>query len=239
METNQTVDLKQLTPAQKSELLKQLAAEEKAKKQAIAAERETYKTIVDDTVQQSFKPLVGLSKHIQNVKKLVFDNFESVVEMKTDIYGVKGNQQSHTFTSTDGTISIKIGHRVTDNYDDTVSAGVEKVKKYLYRLTDDTKSKRVERILDLLLRTDKNGNLKPSRVLELVQFANEEQDEELSDGVRIIESSYKPVKSCQFIEVKFKDNHGKEHSLPLSISAFGLEDEPEETENKTQDNEEN
>lgn len=224
--TTVPVDLSQLTPAQIDLLKKQLEDAEKQKKQNIAAERETYKTIVDDTVQQSFKPLVGLSKHILNVKKLVFDNFESVVEMKADIYGTKKNQQSHTFTSTDGNISIKIGHRITDNYDDTVSAGVEKVKNYMYRLADDTKSKKVERILDLLLRTDKNGNLKPSRVLELVQFANEEQDEELSDGVRIIENSYKPLKSCQFIEVKFKDDRGFEHSLPLSISAFGLDDEP-------------
>ena len=128
METTKTlsVDISQLSAKQISELKQQLDAAEKAKKQAIEAERDTYKQIVDDTVQQSFKPLVGLSKHIMNIKKLVFDNFESVVEMKADLYGTKDTQQSHTFTSLDGTISIKIGHRVTESFDDTLSAGIDR-----------------------------------------------------------------------------------------------------------------
>jgi hypothetical protein len=57
-------------------------------------------------------------------------------------------------------------------------------------------------------------------VLELRKLANRVQNSEFSDGIRIIEESYKPVKSCQFIEVRFKDDKGREQTLPLSISAF-------------------
>ena len=228
METTNTipVNLSQLSAKQITELKQQLADAEKAKKQAIEVERETYKSIVDDTVQQSFKPLVGLSKHLLNVKKLIFDNFESVVEMKNEIYGTKESQQSHTFTSLDGTISIKIGHRVTESFDDTLSAGIEKVKTYMATLARDTESAAlVETIMDLL-KKDAKGNLKANRVLELGKLASRVNNDNFSDGIRIIQESYKPVKSCQFIEVKFKDEHGKEHALPLSISAFGLDDEP-------------
>ena len=228
METTNTipVNLSQLSAKQIAELKQQLADVEKAKKQAIEVERETYKSIVDDTVQQSFKPLVGLSKHLLNVKKLIFDNFESVVEMKNEIYGTKESQQSHTFTSLDGTISIKIGHRVTESFDDTLSAGIEKVKTYMATLARDTESAAlVETIMDLL-KKDAKGNLKANRVLELGKLASRVNNDNFSDGIRIIQESYKPVKSCQFIEVKFKDEHGKEHALPLSISAFGLDDEP-------------
>ena len=228
METTNTipVNLSQLSAKQIAELKQQLADAEKAKKQAIEVERETYKSIVDDKVQQSFKPLVGLSKHLLNVKKLIFDNFESVVEMKNEIYGTKESQQSHTFTSLDGTISIKIGHRVTESFDDTLSAGIEKVKTYMATLARDTESAAlVETIMDLL-KKDAKGNLKANRVLELGKLASRVNNDNFSDGIRIIQESYKPVKSCQFIEVKFKDEHGKEHALPLSISAFGLDDEP-------------
>ncbi|NCB67466.1 MAG: DUF3164 family protein [Bacteroidia bacterium] len=221
------VDLSQLTPAQIEELVQQAKEIEKAKKQAIKAERETYKQIVNDTVMQSFKPLVGLSKHILNVKKLVFDNFESVVEMKNEIYGIKESQQSHSFASLDGSITIKIGHRVTESFDDTLTAGIEKVKTYMATLAKDQESAAlVETIMDLL-KKDAKGNLKANRVLELTKLASRVNNEDFSDGIRIIQEAYKPVKSCNFIEVKFKDDHGKEHSLPLSISAFGLEDEPE------------
>jgi len=161
-----------------------------------------------------------------NVKKIIFDNYESVVEMKNEIYGTKESQQSHTFTSTDGTISIKIGHRVTESFDDTMTAGEMKVKAYIATLAkDDESAATVEALMDLL-KKDAKGNMKASRLLELRKWANRVKNEEFSDGIRIIEESYKPVKSCQFIEVKFKDEHGKEHSLPLSISAFGLDDEP-------------
>lgn len=229
MEQNQVkVDINQLTLEQREELIKQARELDREKKQAIKAERETYKSIVDDTVQQSFKQLVGLSKHILNVKKLVFDNFESVVEMKQDIFGVKENQQSHSFTVQDGSITIKMGYRITEGFDDTLSVGISKVKTYLETLAKDQQSAAlVETIMDLL-RKDTKGNLKASRVLELSKLANRVDNEEFSDGIRIIQESYHPVKSCNFIDVRFKDKNGKEHALPLSISAFGLEDEPEE-----------
>jgi len=220
------INVKQLTPAEKAELKRQLEAEERAEKQAMKNQRDTYKILVSDTVTDVFKPLVGLSKHILNIKKLVFDSFDAIIEMKEEIYGVKQGQQSHTFTDTKSEISIKIGYRVTDGYDDTFSTGIEKVKNYMARLTDTEGAEKFRKILSALLRTDAKGNLKPSRVMELRQYANEEQDEELNDGVRIIEDSYKPVKSCQFVEVKFKDEDNKWHSLPLSISAFDLVEEP-------------
>jgi hypothetical protein len=226
--TTPTVDISSLSPEQLKDLLQQAKELEKAKKQAVKAEREMYKQIVDDTVQQSFKPLVGLSKHILNVKKLVFDNFESVMELKNELYGTKDNQQSHTFTSLDNTISIKIGHRVTESFDDTLSAGIEKVKTYMATLAKDQESAAlVETIMDLL-KKDAKGNLKANRVLELSKLASRVNNEDFSDGIRIIQESYTPVRSCNFIEVKFKDKNGKEHSLPLSISAFGLDDEDED-----------
>jgi len=237
METNNLpVDLNQLNPEQIASLVQQARAIEKQKKLAVKAERETYKQIVDDTVRQSFKPLVGLSKHILNVKKLVFDNFESVVEMKNELYGVKEGQQSHSFASIDGTISIKIGHRITESFDDTLSAGIEKVKSYMATLAKDQESAAlVETIMDLL-KKDAKGNLKANRVLELKKLAGRVNNEEFSDGISIIENSYRPVKSCNFIEVKFKDKDGREISLPLSISAFGLDEEPENAYEQEDDN---
>lgn len=218
------VDLTQLTAADRAQLMEEIKAQERREKEAVKAERETYKAIVDDTVQQSFEPLVKLSRHILEVKKMIFDNFQSVLEMKMELYKVKDEQQSHSFSTADGDVTIKIGHRVTENFDDTLHAGIEKVKTYMATLAKDVESAAlVETIMDLL-KKDAKGNLKANRVLELRKLANRVNNEEFSDGIRIIEEAYKPVKSCNFIEVKFKDDQGKEHALPLSISAFGLDE---------------
>lgn len=224
--TTPAVDLSQLTQAQIDELVQKAKELEKAKKQAVKAQRNEYKALASKTTKELYKPLRGLSQHIKNVKKLVFDSYEAVIELKEEIYGVKEGQQSHTFTDDEGGISIKIGYRVTDAYDDTFSVGMKKVNNYIGRLAGTTDSEALK-IISYLLKTDAKGNLKPSRVLELRQYANEVHDEELSDGVHIIEESYKPTKSCLFVEVKYKDKNNKWLPLPLSISAFDMDEQDE------------
>ena len=216
----QKFDLNSLSADDRKALMEELAAEQKKAEELVKTKRDDYKKLVDEMVRESFEPLVTLSQTIKDAKDLVFSNFETVIALKAELFGVKDSQQSHTFTSEDGTISIKMGHRVVENFDDTLSAGIEKVRTYLSTLAKDTESAAlVETIMDLL-KKDAKGNLKASRVLELRKLANRVQNSEFSDGIRIIEESYKPVKSCQFIEVRFKDDKGREQTLPLSISAF-------------------
>lgn len=216
----QKIDLNSLSADDRKALMEELAAEQKKAEELVKTKREDYKKLVDEMVRESFDPLVTLSQTIKDAKDLVFSNFETVIALKAELYGVKDSQQSHTFTSEDGTISIKMGNRVVENFDDTLSAGIEKVRNYLSTLAKDTESAAlVETIMDLL-KKDAKGNLKASRVLELEKLAGRVQNEEFSDGIRIIRESYRPLKSCHFIEVRFKDDKGREQTLPLSISAF-------------------
>jgi len=214
------LDLKSLSAEERAQLRAEIEQADKAERERIKNERETYKRMVDDTVKESFEPLVQLSKAILQTKQLIFSNFDSIIEMKAELFGVKETQQSHTFSTEDGTIAIKIGHRVNENFDDTLSAGIEKVKTYMATLAKDKESAALVETIMELLKKDAKGNLKASRVLELRKLANRVQNAEFSDGIRIIEESYHPVKSCQFIEVRFKDDKGNEKALPLSISAF-------------------
>ena len=213
-------DLKSLTAEERAALKEELEAAAIAEREAVARDRETYKKMVDETVRELFGPLEFLSEAILTTKQHVFSSFDSILEMKQQLYGTKDDQQSHTFRTEDGKIIMKIGHRVNENFDDTLSAGIEKVKNYMSTLAKDKESAALVDTIMELLKKDAKGNLKASRVLELRKLANRVQNVEFSDGIRIIEESYKPVKSCQFIEVRYKDDKGNEKSLPLSISAF-------------------
>lgn len=217
------VNLSKLTPEQRKALMQELEQEQQAEKQRIESEREQYKELVHIAVGRNFEMLQSLSNSIQHVKRAVFADFDTIIAMKEELYNARENQRSHTFSSKDGNISIKLGYRVRDHYDDTVGAGVAKVKEYLATLAKDAESAELVEALNDMLKPDKNGNLKPSRVLELRQWANRKQDPTFLDGVHIIENSYRPAMSCQFIEVRYKDEKGREHSLPLSISSFDIE----------------
>lgn len=211
------LDFNNLTAEEKEKMRKAVLEEEKQKETKRKEKIEDYKTLVDETVIKAMKKVKGVSNQITAVKKEVFDDFKSILELKAELYGVNDKQQSHTFTSSDGKFTITLGHRMLDSFDDTVHSGIEKVKSYIYKSVQDENSHLLE-IVNLLLKKDKNGNLKASRVMELEKIAGNIDDPELTEGVQIIKEAWKPQKSKTFIEAYYKDENGNKVNIPLSMT---------------------
>lgn len=211
----------QMTPEERAEFeaFKQ-EKEAKAEKARIKEERETFKEMKDATIRTNFELLKGVSSFLLDAKNTVFGNMGTLIDMKDELYKTKSDRQSDTFSTEDGEISIKLGNRINEGWADTMDAGVQKVKDYLKTLAKDENSANlVETVMNLLAK-DRKGNLKANKVLELEKLATKSGDENFIDGINIIKESYRPTPSCQFIEVRFKDDEGKERSLPLSMSAI-------------------
>lgn len=215
-----TIDLKTLSTDQRLELMKQLEAEEKAHRQNIKEDRETYKKIVDETTQKVFDSLRRTSSHIQQVKKLVYDSYADIIELKADVYGDRVNDQySNTFTTSDGKLRIRLGYHVTDDYDDTVNVGIEKVKEYITSLGKDAESKRLVGAVLSLLSRNKEGKLHASRVVQLSKMADESGDISFIDGVKIIRDAHQPTRSKNYVQAYYRDDLKNEWTpLPLGIT---------------------
>ncbi|RHG37447.1 DUF3164 family protein [Fusobacterium varium] len=214
------VDIKKMTQEEKKAMLAALQEEENE----VTKKRNEYKELVKETVIKNFEEIKKISELLMKTKKNVFEDFATILEMKAELYGIKENQQTHTFTTDEG-LTIKIGHRVVDDFDDTVHTGIEKVKGYIKSLALGDRKIEIERMLELLLKKDKKGNLRANRVLELKKLALEVKDEEFIDGVKIIEQAYTPQKSSEFIEAYYKNDKGEKIYIPLSISSASLESE--------------
>lgn len=213
------INLENLTEEQKKEL-KRKFAEEEAEKEKLRKEKiEEYKNLVDECVMKGIQKAKYVSEMIANEKKEIQDMFKTLIALKAEMYGLRDNQQSNTFTTSDGNYSITLGYRVIDSFDDTVHTGIAKAKNYINRILKD-ENKELQKVLDLLLKKDKNGNLKASRVIELERIALEIGDEELTDGVRIIKEAWKPQKSRTFIEASYKDENGNKINIPLSMTTI-------------------
>ena len=202
------MDLTQLTKEQKAVLKAQLEAEEKAEKARVQNERDTYKELVDATVRSNVRKLQELSAEMERVKAEVFGEFATgefatLIKTKNELFSTKMNRQSDTFTTQDGLMSITLGNRVNEGWDDTVEAGIAKVKEYLATLAKDD-----------------NSAALANKVLELERLAVKSQNPDFLDGISIIKQAYRPVPTCQFISVKLKDEKGVESQLPLSLSAM-------------------
>lgn len=214
------MDYEKLTEKEKAELRARIEAEDKAKKQKQQEDRETYKTLTDKFVTTNIKKLQNLSSQMMLIKQEVFRDADLLIDMKDDLFKTKADRRSNTFTTQDGLMSITLGNRVNEGWDDTVNAGISKVKDYLASLAkDDDTAALVDTVMGLLAK-DRKGNLKASKVLELEKLAQKKQDEMFLDGIAIIRAAYRPEPSCQFIEVTLKDEKGNEQKLPLSLAAM-------------------
>ncbi len=204
------IDLSQATPEQ----LKAALAKIEAKKDQ---DREAYKALVAETVPKAIFKLCKASEIISDAKTETFKFFEDILDLKNKVYGLKEKQQSHTF-STDRE-EIQIGYRINDGWDDTVTAGIEKVQNYITSLATNEETAALVKIVFNLLKKDAKGNLKGSRVLELQQLTKDFNNEEFTDGVGIIAAAYKPVRSSWFIEASLINEDGSKTSIPLSMSS--------------------
>ena len=195
--------------------------EAKQKKEAEAkrkADREAYTALVDETIDAVMPRLMNISDEIARRKTEAAEAFRGALEMKAELFGVKDDQRSHTFTNSEGTKRITIGHYTLDNYRDTVDEGVAMVKGYIESLAKDDASRSLVKAILKLLSRDTMGNLKAQRVLQLRQLAEETGDERFIEGVRIIQESYQPTRSKEYVRAAVRGENGGWKPVALSMT---------------------
>lgn len=195
---------------------KKQQAELKAKRKA---DLEAYRMLVDTTLVDVVDILREKSNDLAKTKAYVLDLFREVIEMKQEVVGVKeGGQFSHTFTDSNSTVRITVGYNTVDGYLDTVNEGIAMVKEYIESLGSDENSQTLVQMILQLLSTDRQGNLKASRVVQLRKYANESGNERFVEGVELIESAYTPQKTKQYIRLEVKDSTNAWTTIPLSLT---------------------
>jgi len=217
------IDLKQLSAAQKADLMEQLKNENAAIKNREKAERENYKMIANTTVGEQFLKLEQLSSMLSIAKADVYRQFAAIIELKQELYGAKSGQMSHTFTDDQGR-SITIGWRQVDEFDDTLDMGIALISDYISTLAVDDNSSNLVEMINKLLKKDAKGNLKPNRILDLRNLAEKISNEQLSKGVEIVLAAYKPSRSVIFVEADTKTQQGAKQSVALSITSAPFPD---------------
>lgn len=180
--------------------------------------RKAYAALVDETIDKAMPGLVRLSEELSAAKAAVQAQFNEALNLKVELYGERDDQRSHTFTNSSGDRRITIGRYTVDAYRDTVEDGIAKVRKYLESLAKDADTQALVKAVLRLMAKDQQGTLKASRVLQLRRMAEESGDETFIDGVRIIEESYQPAVTKQFVRAEVKDENGAWQSVPLGMT---------------------
>ena len=200
------------------EAFKAEQATRKAKEQA-KRDREAYKELVDETIEEAIIRLQAVSHHIKTDKQNVLNDFRRVIDMKSEVLKLKKDgQRTDTFTNSAGDKRITVGYYETDGYRDTVEDGIAIVKEYIASLANDDKTQALVNMVFRLLARDAKGTLKASRIVQLRKVAQDTGDERFLEGVRIIEESYQPEVSKQFIRAEIKNENGMWKPIPLGMT---------------------
>ena len=92
------------------------------------------------------------------------------------------------------------------------------MKEYISSLANDEKTEALVNMVFRLLARDAKGTLKASRIVQLRKVAQDTGDERFLEGVRIIEESYQPEVSKQFIRAEVKNENGMWKPIPLGMT---------------------
>lgn len=209
-----------MTAAERASLMAQLEAEERAEKQKREEDVAAYKAAVDDFCRTGFSRLKALSEQMRTEKDRMFAEAEALISMKEALFNTKSDRHSDQFTTSDSKITVALGNRTNDGWDDTVEVGIAKVKEYLRSLAKDDNGAKMFEVVMKLLAKDRKGNLRAGAMIQLEQHARKFGDPLFIEGVEIIRQAYRPVDTCQFISVSYKDDKGVKHVLPLSLAAM-------------------
>lgn len=208
---------KELTPEQIERL--QLAEERKQRNQKRRLDKQEYLDLIDRQIDLSFPSLQFISEQLKTVKKGVYLNFQAAIQLKKEMFGERIDQnQTHTFTHSDGKRRIMLITYFIDDWDDTITSGLDLVKQRLEAYSvDENSSSLVKQLLRLISKNSK-GELKVSSVLQFRRFAEERNDEALIDAVSLIEQAYRPTFSKTSIRVEIKNEQGAWVNVPLSAT---------------------
>ncbi len=217
------IDLDTLDEAQLEQLEQRLAAKRQAEKQRRDNEMHNYKELVKRTVNEQMISIQEVNSMLSIAKAQVFGSLTTLIAIKHELFGIKSGQQSHSFSDDNGN-TVTVGYRVIDKFDDTLDAGIAMVNRFIEAQATDDKSAKLVAGLNKLLKKDAKGNLKANRVVELQNWAEDINDETLTQGVEIIRKSYRPVRSAIFVEAETADESGKKQSVGLSITSVDFPD---------------
>lgn len=223
-ETTKPIDIAQLSPAQKKQMLKDLAAEQKREKDREKAEKKAFKDLAQQFLEKNIGPLITRQESMENLITELFKDYQPILDLKKQVFGAEVyNQESHTITHPDGDSSITIGYNVNIIFDGTESAGIQLIKDFLTQIPgDDEGAQKLAKAVNVLLKPNgKTGMLNPSRVIQLNDLREEFNDSSFNQGVDIIMAAQSKAKSSMYVSgwkfIELEDKRRKKMEFRFTV----------------------
>lgn len=195
------MDINNLTPEQRKELLAQIKEQENLEKKQKQNNIKALLGLTEDFVDEHIDECINTQGFNNHFVIKLFEHAEAIINSRTEAYGNKKSEQdSHTMTKRDGSASIKLGWNIKPTFDGTETEGIAKIKQYMTSLTsDEENSKIMMEFLNEFLKTDVQGNYNPKQVRKLNEKREIANSQLFNEGMDIIEKAIIDIRTSQFV----------------------------------------
>jgi len=192
-----------MTAEERKELarLKELEAKQKQSRQA---QKQAYDELLEENVPELVENIIPMLEKLDAFKASIWKRCEILREQLLEIFDEKTDQSSWSFRTKNGDYFIRIGYNTDVKFDDSVNAGVAKIKEYIGSLADSTHANVLNEMVTLLMRPTKTGSLNPRRLLELAEKKAVIHDPLFHEGIDIILASQQKTKGSTYIEIAYR-----------------------------------
>ena len=213
------VNLKELSPKDRKELMDQLAKEQKAEKAAQSKQRKEYDRNREKRIQKCIRGVDKIEKLMQVFKEEVSEMM-SLQHDELDEFGLIPTKSKGGFSivSNDGNYKITRSRDTDPKWDEIAHKGVELVQQFLVEEGAESAKPGIFNLLMGLIAKNEAGELEYSKVMQFIKHESEFDNPKWKEGLRLIKEGY----SIEFKKFGYqffkKDKEGKFKSISINFS---------------------
>jgi hypothetical protein len=215
------MDITKLTQKQRDAIFKEELNKKRNQELKIDEDRRAWKELATEQADKMGAILYEFFQYMMKLKQQTYEDLNDILKMKIELFGGI-EQKSHKLSGKK--YKIQLGRNAIDGHDDTMESGVEKCEKFLESLIKNEANKEIIIILKGLLKSDRDRKMDSKRILELTKFANELNNPEFSDGVKIIQDAYERYMTSYFVKLEYRNEVGAWSACALNFSSAPFPD---------------
>lgn len=172
----------------------------------------------DQTARGLAEQAERLNQELENFKHNALDDIADLVSVAAQRYGVTigGQKGNVTITTYDGRYRVERATAERLAFTEEIHAAKELIDECIQRWSEGANA-HLRTLVDRAFRTDKQGNIKTSAVLELLRL--EIDDEGWKQAMNALRDSIQSTGTAVYVRVYRRDASGRYHAIPLDLAS--------------------
>lgn len=207
------INLADLSPEQRAQLLEELMQEEQAKEDAKKQKRKDYEANKEKFLKEVEKRAKKAQQDLIELKSFIFKGAKALQAEMYQLGEIRKNAKKGGFTIKNQAENFKLGYqpRGIKEFDETVAVAEEMLRVFLEKTVKKTNKLHFNMIESILQKS--NGEYNPDLVNRLVDIQDQINSPEFDEVVELFQKAWKEVDTTTYVNLynKTSEQNSWEH----------------------------